>query len=70
MFLKHMPEGDLVHVEQLMELIDPHETEVTVRFQAGEEQGDPMRIPKSELVFPSGEALPKCWTDPHYRVSF
>ncbi len=70
MFLKHSRDGDLVHVENLMELIDPHETEVTVRFQAGEEQGDPVKAAKSELAFPSGESLPKCWTDPHYRVRF
>ncbi len=70
MFLKHTRDGDLVHVENLMELIDPHETEVTVRFQAGEEQGDPVRLAKAELAFPSDEPLPKCWTNPHYRVRF
>jgi len=70
MFLKNKTSGDLAHVEALLELVDPHEETVTVRYQAGEEVGDPVREQKSALVFPSGEALPRCWIDPHYRVSF
>ncbi|MEZ9542669.1 acetyltransferase [Vibrio sp. 10N.286.48.C11] len=37
------------------------------RFQAGEEQQDPEMFKKSELMFMSGEELPRCWTDPNYR---
>ncbi|RMG92928.1 MAG: acetyltransferase [Zetaproteobacteria bacterium] len=70
MFLKNRDSGDLVHVEELLELVDPHESSVTVRYQAGEEMGDPVREEKAKLVFPSGEELPRCWIDPHYRVSF
>ncbi|RME86178.1 MAG: acetyltransferase [Zetaproteobacteria bacterium] len=69
MFLKD-ENGDLVHVEDLMELVDPHLDEVLVRYQAGEEQGDPVRVKKASLRFPSGEPLPKCWLDPHYRIHF
>lgn len=70
MFLKEKKSGDLVQVVELQELIDPHLEEVTVRFQAGEEMGDPVKMAKDDLTFPSGEALPKCWLDPHYRVHF
>ncbi len=70
MFLKQASTGDLVHVEDILELVDPHRDEITVRMQAGEEQGDPIQMAKKDLVFPSGESLPKCWLDPHYRVSF
>ncbi len=70
MFLKNKKSGDLAHVEALLELVDPHEDSVTVRYQAGEEVGEPVRESKSMLVFPSDEALPRCWLDPHYRVTF
>lgn len=70
MFLKNVSNGDLAEVMNTSELIDPNASAVTVRFHAGEEAGDPMGVDKSGMVFPSGEALPKCWLDPHYRVSF
>jgi len=70
MFLKDVKSGDLVQVITLKELVDPSEEHVTVRFQAGEEVGDPVKASKSGLEFPSGEALPKCWLDPHYRIQF
>jgi len=70
MFLKDVKSGDLVQVITLKELVDPHEDKVTVRFQAGEEVGDPVKVAKSGLEFPSGESLPKCWLDAHYRIEF
>ena len=70
MFLKDTASGDLVQVIDLKELVDPHADQVTVRFQAGEEVGDPIKAAKTGLSFPSGEALPKCWLDPHYRIHF
>jgi hypothetical protein len=33
----------------------------------GEEMQDADKFPKSDLIFPSGEELPKCWLDVHYR---
>jgi hypothetical protein len=30
---------------------------------------DPEKFAKSELQFPSGEPLPRCWLDAHYRDS-
>jgi len=70
MFVKNSTNGDLAHVVEIKELSDPHSATVCVRWQAGEEEGDPIAVKKSSLVFPSGEALPKCWLDPHYRVNF
>ncbi|RMH51454.1 MAG: acetyltransferase [Zetaproteobacteria bacterium] len=67
MFLRKADSDDLVRVTNLKELTDPFLTEVTVREQAGEEEGDPMAMAKSALRFPSGEPLPRCWVDPHYR---
>ena len=67
MFLKNVSNGDLAEVLNSSELIDPNASAVTVRYHAGEEAGEPAAEAKSGLVFPSGEALPKCWLDPHYR---
>jgi len=70
MFLKDAKSGDLVEVLSIEDLIDPHLQRIRVRYQAGEEMGDPVEVDKQALVFPSGEPLPRCWLDPHYRVSF
>jgi len=70
MFLRNANNGDLAQVVKLSQLTDPNESSVTVQFQAGEEAGDPEAVEKSALTFASGEALPKCWVDAHYRISF
>jgi len=70
MFVKNAGNDDLAQVLEIKELTDPHSATVRVRYQAGEEVGDPVAVEKSSLVFPSGEALPQCWLDPHYRVQF
>lgn len=67
MFLKHRPTGDLVEVLDLPALFDPNRDAVTGRFHAGEEMPEPAEFVKGELLFPSGEGLPRCWLDPHYR---
>jgi hypothetical protein len=36
-------------------------------YQVGEELQDPQEFNKVDLIFLSGEELPKCWTDPKYR---
>ncbi|HHC71722.1 MAG TPA: acetyltransferase [Thiotrichales bacterium] len=69
MFLKDERNGDLVEVLDLEALFDPFVTEVEGRYHAGEELQDPQRFPKSVLLFPSGEALPRCWRDHDYRRS-
>lgn len=67
MYLKHAPSGDLVEVLDIKALGDPYRKQVAGRFHAGEELQDPANFAKSELMFPSGEALPRCWVDPNYR---
>ncbi len=67
MFLKHKTNDDLVEILTLKELFDPCQGTVVGRYQQGEEVQDPDKIEKAELLFPSGEVLPQCWTDPHYR---
>ncbi len=67
MYLKHIPTGELMEVADLMALVDPFQGQVPMRSHAGEELGEPEPVAKGELAFPSGEALPRCWTDPHYK---
>ncbi|ASC69258.1 hypothetical protein XM38_001850 [Halomicronema hongdechloris C2206] len=67
MFLKHTPTHNLVEVLSLHDLWDPCQDQISGRFHAGEELQEPETFVKSELRFPSGEALPLCWRDPHYR---
>ncbi len=67
MFLKDKTNGELVDVLTLRELFDPFKGEVSGRYQQGEEVQDPEELKKAELLFPSGEVLPKCWIDPHYK---
>lgn len=70
MFLRDTKSGDLVEVLNIEQLGDPTQQSLKVAYHAGEEKGDPVSIEKSALSFPSGEALPVCWLDPHYRVNF
>lgn len=67
MFLQHKPTGVLIELTDLSDLYDPCRTELAGRSHAGEELQDLAIYPKSDLIFPSGEALPACWIDPHYR---
>jgi hypothetical protein len=67
MYLKHTPTGDMVEVLDLRSLIDPNRGRLAGRFHSGEEMQDPANFDKAELIFPSGESLPRCWMDPHYR---
>ena len=47
--------------------IDPNQMEIMGRVQSGEEEQEPELVQKQNLVFPSGEDLPRCWVDPEYR---
>lgn len=67
MLLRQIKSGHMVEVVNLLDLINLNSDEVTGRFQEGEEVQDPDKFKKSELAFLSGEALPRCWVDPHYR---
>ena len=71
MFLKLSQHGErngsLVEVLDLKGLIDPFVSAVQARIHGGEELQDAHHFEKAELSFPSGEALPRCWVDSHYR---
>ncbi|MDZ7661970.1 hypothetical protein [Thiohalophilus sp.] len=67
MYLKHSKNGDLVEVIDLGGLFDPFVADVSGRYHAGEEMQDTQSFTKQELIFPSGEALPRCWVDANYK---
>jgi hypothetical protein len=67
MFLKHVPSGELVEVIDLPDVINPYTATIRARSHAGEVIQRPENFLKTELAFPSGEALPLCWVDGHYR---
>lgn len=67
MYLEEASTGHLVEVLDFHELTDPHRREVMGRYQRGEDLPEAERFAKARLVFPSGEPLPRCWRDPHYR---
>jgi hypothetical protein len=68
MFLKDKSNGQMVEVLNLEDLFNPSNQELLGRYHAGEELQDPEQFSKQGLEFPSGEPLPRCWTDAHYRV--
>jgi len=68
MFLKDKNKDDLVEVLTLTDLFDPFCKTVVARYQHGEEAQDPEKFNKANLCFPSGEALPRCWSDANYRA--
>lgn len=67
MFLKERDSGHMVEILNLNTLADLYHDEIEGCYQNGEEAQDPENFPKSNLLFLSGEELPRCWTDPHYR---
>jgi hypothetical protein len=67
MFLKIRQDGSLMEVLNLKQLFDPFASGVDGRLHAGEEVQDQEMFQKNELLFPSGEALPRCWVDAAYR---
>ncbi|MGD2083822.1 MAG: acetyltransferase [Chromatiales bacterium] len=67
MYVKEISSGRLVEVLSLPDLFNPQHSRLVGRFHAGEELQDPEQFAKADLEFPSGESLPRCWTDPHYR---
>ncbi len=69
MYLREKRNGDLVEVLDGAALVDPCLAQLQGRLHAGEEMQDAASFDKGELEFPSGEALPRCWTDPDYRAA-
>lgn len=69
MLLQEKESGDLIEILDVDALISPTKNEVPGKNQAGEEEQETANFPKSKLVFPSGEVLPRCWTDENYQTS-
>lgn len=67
MLLAEKSTGHVIEIQDTHALVDPLESTVRGSLHYGEEAQDPELFAKSELSFPSGEALPQCWTDPNYR---
>jgi len=67
MFLKQKQEGHLVEVLSLGDLFNPTHKTVVGRLHYGEELGEADKFAKTDLIFPSGEDLPRYWLDAHYR---
>jgi hypothetical protein len=67
MLLKNKENNTLVEILDIQEVISPSRHKIMIRVQAGEEEQDPEPIEKQNLIFPSGESLPRCWIDADYQ---
>ncbi|MBW4592248.1 MAG: acetyltransferase [Brasilonema angustatum HA4187-MV1] len=67
MLLQDKQTGHLVEIQDFEALISPLKPTIVARLQAGEEEQDPEEYEKQQLVFPSGESLPRCWIDENYK---
>lgn len=67
MFLQEKQNHEMIEVLSLNELFDPFNQTLVGRYQHGEEVQDPETFSKSNLQFLSGEDLPECWLNAHYR---
>jgi len=69
MLLHDKKKDALVEVLDLIALIDPNQSDISGQVQSGQEEQDPEPSAKADLIFPSGESLPRCWVDADYRNS-
>ncbi|MBD2490228.1 acetyltransferase [Aulosira sp. FACHB-615] len=69
MLLQIKDTSDLVKITDIQELIDPNVNIVHGKDQEGQEEQDIDTFTKENLVFPSGESLPRCWLDANYRAA-
>lgn len=67
MLLQNKATSTLVEVMDIQSLINPMENGIFIRMQSGEEEQDPEINQKENLIFPSGEELPRCWLDSNFR---
>ena len=67
MFLQIKDSRDLVKIVDVQELFDPNIETVHAQDQQGQEEQETDIYQKEELVFPSGEKLPRCWLDAKFR---
>ncbi|MDX2215220.1 MAG: hypothetical protein SFY66_18295 [Oculatellaceae cyanobacterium bins.114] len=67
MLLQDKQTGTLVEVLDVADLVNPTTDQIQGRIQAGQEEQAPEGIAKNQLVFPSGEELPRCWVDSNFH---
>jgi hypothetical protein len=68
MLLQNKQTGTLIEVIDVKALVNPAEAQISGRVQEGQEEQDPEKFAKQNLIFPSGEELPKCWLDAEYQL--
>jgi len=68
MLMRDSKSNNLIKMDGVEDLMNPFKTKISGRSQSGEEEQDKATYTKEELVFPSGEPLPRCWMDPEYTV--
>ncbi|MBW4681725.1 MAG: acetyltransferase [Microcoleus vaginatus WJT46-NPBG5] len=69
MFLKDKETGSLIKIEDVESLFKPTQQEIEGRDQDGQEEQNTASFKKSQLIFPSGESLPRCWMDADYTTT-
>lgn len=67
MLLQDKETGNAIEINDLLALISPLKETVLAQGQTGEEEQEPEEFKKENLVFPSGESLPRCWVNENYR---
>jgi hypothetical protein len=67
MFLQDKQNGTLIEVNDVTALINPNQSTIPGQDQSGQEEQDSVDYDKANLIFPSGESLPRCWVDANYR---
>ena len=67
MLLQLKNESELVKVTDIQQLINPNSDSVEAKQQQGQEEQPAESFKKENLIFPSGESLPRCWVDANYK---
>ncbi len=67
MLLKFKQDNALIEIQDVKRLVNPNEPKILGRIQSGEEEQDTIDYEKVDLIFLSGEDLPRCWIDKNYR---
>ncbi len=67
MFLKDKRNGHMVEILGTNDLFNLYRVDIVGRYLFGEEAQEPETFHKTDLIFLSGEELPRCWLDPEYR---
>jgi len=67
MFLRQMTSSELIEAIDVMSIVNPSCSTFVARTYLNDEMADVKRYNKQEMMFPSGEPLPRCWLEPGYR---